>query len=422
MLALKILRENPQIIEENLKARQIKLNLGSLIDLDKEILLNQQVVEKKKQQRNSSSQKIAKNDVVGKEKEELILKTRQLGQEIKEKDNFIKELEDGRKQLLSLLPNLLHPDTPIGENESANKEIHKKGEPQKFSFSPQSHEKIGEKLGILDIPRGVRLARSRFSLFQGKGAKLERALSQFMLDLHIEKHGYEEWQTPFLVHPSSLYNTGQLPKFKEDLFQTTDGLYLIPTAEVPLTNIYRSEVLKEENLPCQLVSYTPCFRSEAGSYGKDTKGLIRQHQFSKVELVWITHPGYSEEAHNKLLKHAETILERLELPYRTVLLCSGDIGFSAAKCYDIEVWLPSEKKYREISSCSNCWDFQARRANIKFQPKKGGKAEFVHTLNGSGLAVGRTWVALLENYQQEDGSVKIPKVLIPYMNGLTILK
>ena len=297
--------------------------------------------------------------------------------------------------------------------------MRKVGKLPDFSFSPKAHYEIAEKLGILDIKRGVKIAKSRFAFLKGAGALLERALARFMLDLHLEQHNYTEYSPPYLVNSNVIYGTGQLPKFEEDLFKTEENLYLIPTAEVPLTNIYAGEILKEEELPMQFVGYTPCFRSEAGSYGKDTKGLLRQHQFSKVELVWLTHPKKSEEAHEMLLRHAETVLEKLELPYRTIILCSADIGFAATKCYDIEVWIPAENTYREISSCSNCWDFQARRANIKYYPKEGGKACLVHTLNGSGLAVGRTWIAVVENYQQEDGSIKIPKILQPYMNGLT---
>jgi seryl-tRNA synthetase len=420
MIDLKVLRETPEFVANNLKARNLSLELSEIIDLDKEIVLKVKENEKKQNQRNIATQRIAKKEVMKEEKEKLILQTRQLAQNIKENSESIKQLEEKRKEQLSWIPNFLQKEVPLGKDELANKQIKKAGEQKEFAFSPKPHYELGEKLGILDIARGVKMSRSRFSLLKGAGAMLDRALAQFMLDIHKEQHGYQEWQTPFLVHPSSLFHTGQLPKFHEDLFQTTDGLYLIPTAEVSLTNIYRDEVLKESELPLQLTAYTPCFRREAGSYGKDTKGLIRQHQFSKVELVWITHPEQSEEAHQKLLLHAETILERLELPYRTMLLCSGDTGFSASKCYDIEVWLPSENTYREISSCSNCLDFQARRANIKYQ--SASKKRFVHTLNGSGLAIGRTWIAILENYQREDGSIKIPKALHNYTNGLTILK
>ena len=421
MIDLQILRKNPEMVKKNLTVRNVFFDIESLLILDKKITISTGKIEKKQNQRNVVSEQIAKNLVDDAQKQQLVKKTRELGKQIKEDLEAIRILKEDRKKQLSNIPNLLHVDVPWGEDEKNNKEICKVGEPTKFSFVPKSHGELGTKLGILDIARGVKIARSRFAFFKGAGAMLERILTQFMLDLHTKKHGYQEWQTPFLVAPASLYNTGQLPKFQEDLFQTTDGLYLIPTAEVPLTNIFQKEVLKEADLPFQFTAHTPCFRREVGSYGKDTKGLIRQHQFSKVELVWITHPAKSEEAHQKLLRHAESVLEKLELPYRTVLLCSGDTGFSAAKCYDIEVWIPSENTYREISSCSNCMDFQARRANIKYQPQ-GGKAKFVHTLNGSGLAVGRTWLAVLENYQQEDGSIKVPKILHKYTKGLTVLK
>ena len=422
MIDLKTLRQNVQNIEKNLINRNITFNLNSLVALDKKITSEIQKNEKKKNARNFVTQQIARNQIIGAEKEKLILETRKLGQEIKETDQQLRELEKRKKQQLSMLPNLLQKDVPFGKDENDNQEICRVGDVTKFAFNPQSHYKLGENLKILDIARGVRMSQRRFALLKGLGAMLERALALFMLDLHTKEHGYQEWQTPFLVHSSSIYNTGQLPKFAEDLFKTTDELYLIPTAEVPLTNIYREEILTEHDLPLQLTAYTPCFRSEAGSYSKDTKGLMRQHQFSKVELVWLTTPQYSQEAHRLLVRHAETVLEKLELPYRTLLLCSGDTGFSASKCYDLEVWFPFENTYREISSCSNCLEFQARRANIKYQPKSGGKPIFVHTLNGSGLAVGRTWAALLENYQQEDGSIKIPKVLQSYMKGLTVLK
>ncbi len=420
MIKLKILRENSAKIKECLSYRGVDFDLEKLLSLEKEFLLVKKENEELQNQRNLASQFIREESAEN--KENLKTSIRDLRNQIQTNDAKIKKLEEQRNKLASFLPNILHPDTPIGKNETENIEVRKVGGIPNFSFSPKSHYRIAEKLGILDIKRGVKIAKSRFTFLKGAGALLERALARFMLDLHLEQHNYTEWTPPYLVSANTVYGTGQIPKFEEDLFKTTDGLYLIPTAEVPLTNIYAGEILKEEDLPMQFVSYTPCFRREAGTYGKDTKGLIRQHQFSKVELVWMTRPEKSEEAHQMLVRHAETVLEKLELPYRTVILCSGDIGFAATKCYDIEVWIPAENTYREISSCSNCWDFQARRAGLKYYPKEGGKARLVHTLNGSGLAVGRTWVALVENYQQEDGSIKIPKILQPYMNGLTSIK
>lgn len=420
MIDLKILREYPNRIKENLNNRFTKLDIDSLISLDNKVTTAKQENDKLKQQRNEVSDLIAKKKIEQSKKENLIIETRKIGEKIKELDNKIKDWEKERLTQAYYIPNFLNKETPIAKTEAGNKEVRQYGEIPNFNFLSKKHYELAEKLDILDISRGVKIAKSRFSLLKGKGALLERALAQFMLDIHLDENGYTEFSPPYLVNSDTIQNTGQLPKFEEDLFKTKkEDLYLIPTAEVSLTNIYKNEILDEQDLPYQLVAHTPCFRSEAGSYGKDTKGLIRQHQFSKVELVWLTAPEKSEEAHQKLVRHAEIILEKLELPYRTVILCSGDLGFTASKCYDIEVWLPGENTYREISSCSNCWDFQARRANIKFSPKKGGKPQFIHTLNGSGLAIGRTWLALIENYQQEDGSIKIPEILHPYTKGLT---
>ena len=379
--------------------RKIDFDLEKLLSLEKEFLQTKKENEELQSQRNLASQSIQKEST--EKKENLKNSLRDLRNQIQTNDIKIKELEVQKNKLASFLPNILHPDTPLGTTETDNVEVRKVGKLPDFSFSPKAHYEIAEKLKILDIKRGVKIAKSRFAFLKGAGALLERALARFMLDLHLEQHNYTEYSPPYLVNSNVIYGTGQLPKFEEDLFKTEENLYLIPTAEVPLTNIYAGEILKEEELPMQFVSYTPCFRGEAGSYGKDTKGLIRQHQFSKVELVWLTHPEKSEEAHEMLVRHAETVLEKLELPYRTIILCSADIGFAATKCYDIEVWIPAENTYREISSCSNCWDFQARRANLKYYPKEGGKARLLHTLNGSGLAVGRTWIAIVEN-QQED--------------------
>jgi seryl-tRNA synthetase len=419
MIDIKILRANPDIVKESLRKRNAEVDLQAILDMDQQVRELKSSVEQKMSERNSTSAKIGKGQLSPEEKQKAIADTKALGEVIKEENARLKELEEKVYQAMLRIPNILHEDTPEGTDEEENLEVRKWGEPKKFDFQPLHHLDLAEKLGIMDAPRGVKISQSRFTLVRKQGALLERALAAFMMDVQTEEHGYEEVLPPFLVNADSLQGTGQLPKFEEDLFKTTDGLYLIPTAEVPLTNVFRDEILPEKQLPIQFVAHTPCFRSEAGSYGKDTKGYIRQHQFNKVELVWFAHPDKSVEAHEALVSHAEKILQKLELPYRTVTLCSGDIGFSATKCYDIEVWIPSEEKYREISSCSNMWDFQARRAGIRFKPSEGGKTQFVHTLNGSGLAVGRTLVAVLENYQQADGSIKVPEVLIPYMKGIT---
>lgn len=419
MIDIKTLRSNPDLIAETLKNRQVKVDLQAILDLDNDRKESVFKLDQLKQQRNENSGKIGSGKLEPDEKQRLIEETRRMGEEIKAGDAKLREVEEEISTRMLAIPNLLHESTPIGETEDDNPENRRWGDCPKFSFPVKHHADIAENLDIMDTPRGVKLAHSRFTLVKNQAAQLERALASFMLDVHTEKHGYEEVIPPYLINSNCLIGTGQLPKFEEDLFKTTDGLYLLPTAEVPLTNIYREEVLKEEQLPVYLTAHTPCFRSEAGSYGKDTKGYIRQHQFNKVELVKLVHPDRSFKELEMLTKNATDILEMLELPYRVISLCSADIGFSAAKCYDIEVWVPSEDRYREISSCSNCTDFQARRANIRFKPKEGGKTQFVHTLNGSALAVGRTVVGILENNQQEDGSVKIPKVLIPYMRGLT---
>lgn len=344
---------------------------------------------------------------------------------LKDKQAALESLRDtvevSMRELLAGLPNIPAADVPVGEDESANKEIRKIGEPREFEFEPKDHVDLGEALGILDLERATKIAGSRFAILNGAGARLERALVNFMLDVHTTEHGYTETLPPFLVNRQALFGTNQLPKFEDDLFHIKDerGFALIPTAEVPVTNYHAEEILDAKALPIRYTAYTPCFRSEAGSHGRDTRGLIRQHQFEKVELVKLSLPENSEAEHEKLTADAERILQLLGLPYRTVVLSTGDMGFGAMKTYDIEVWLPSQDTYREISSCSNCGDFQARRMNLRFRRAGGAKPEFVHTLNGSGLAVGRTWIAILENYQQEDGSIVIPEVLQPYMNGLT---
>jgi len=324
------------------------------------------------------------------------------------------------RELLSGLPNIPDEGVPVGPDESANQEVRRWSEPREFSFEPKDHVDLGEALGILDLERATKIAGSRFAILNGAGARLERALVNFMLDIHTTVHGYTETLPPFMVNRRALFGTNQLPKFEEDLFHIKDEreFALIPTAEVPVTNYFADEILDAKDLPKYFTAYTPCFRSEAGSYGRDTRGLIRQHQFEKVELVKLALPEESEAEHDKLTADAERILQLLGLPYRTVVLSTGDMGFGAKKTYDLEVWLPSQQTYREISSCSNCGDFQARRMNLRFRRAGGAKPEYVHTLNGSGLAVGRTWIAIIENYQQEDGSVVIPEVLLPYMNGI----
>jgi seryl-tRNA synthetase len=374
------------------------------------------------QKRNASSKEIGSLMQAGKRDEAEAKKAEVAGlkEEQAELDAARDEAESAMREILVNLPNVPAEDVPVGADESANKEVRRWGEPREFDFEPKDHVDLGEALGILDLERATKIAGSRFAILNGAGARLERALVNFMLDIHTMEHGYTETLPPFMVNRKSLFGTGQLPKFDEDLFHVKDEreFALIPTAEVPVTNYFADEILEESDLPKYYTAYTPCFRSEAGSYGRDTRGLIRQHQFEKVELVKLTLPETSVEEHEKLTANAERILQLLGLPYRTVVLSTGDMGFAARKTYDIEVWMPSQKTYREISSCSNCGDFQARRMNLRFRRSGGGKPEYVHTLNGSGLAVGRTWIAILENYQLPDGSIQIPEILLPYVNGI----
>ncbi len=374
-------------------------------------------VETLKAQRNKSSAEIATAKKSGQNVDDKIKETRALGDRIKTLDEDLAKLNEDFKSLAHTIPNMPHESVPQGKDANDNKVIREWGKPTKFDFKVKDHVDLGEALGILDQERAAKMTGARFSLLKGKGALLERSLINFMLDIQTKENGYTEFWTPYMVNRNSLFGVGQLPKFEPDLFKISgeQEYFLIPTAEVPLTNVFANEILSGADLPMKMTAYTPCFRSEAGSYGKDTRGLIRQHQFDKIEIVKLAHPDKSYEEHEKLLHDAETILQRLELPYRVVLLCGGDMGFSAAKCYDLEVWLPSQNTYREISSCSNFEDFQARRANIRFREGPQDKPKFVHTINGSGLAVGRTWLAILENYQQADGSIKIPKALQPYI-------
>ncbi len=423
MLDLKFINTNLEAVKTAMNNRRAKIDFTLLSGNDekrKALLLN---TEELRHTRNTVSNEIAKLKKSGENADSLIKKMKDVSDTIKTLDKELVLIETAIQDFLISLPNIPHKDVPVGKDETENRLERTWGTPREFDFEIKPHEEIGENLGILDLARAAKLSGARFPLYFGNGARLERALINFMLDTHVSKHGYKETLPPFIVNRATMTGTGQLPKFGEDLFKLEGWDYfLIPTSEVPMTNIYANEILDESLLPCKFTAYTPCFRSEAGSYGKDTKGLIRQHQFNKVELVKLTTPESSFEELESLLANAEKILQLLELPYQVIQLCTSDLGFSAAKTYDIEVWMPGQDKYREISSCSNCLDFQARRAGIRFKRKGVKKPEFVHTLNGSGLAVGRTFAAILENYQNPDSSVAIPKVLIPYMGGQTIIR
>ncbi len=423
MLEMRYIRENADKVREYLKNRNSDFDLDGFLKLDEERRSVLQEVEALKKERNESSTLIGKYKKEGKEVPELLKRMQEVSLKIKELDQRVSEIDEKQLNFAYTIPNRLHETTPIGASEDDNVEVRKWGEPKKFSFEPKSHDELGSTLDILDFERGSKLSGSRFVVYKNAAARLERALINFMLDTHVSEHGYEEILTPQLAKKEIMTGTGQLPKFSEDMYKI-DGeeLYLIPTAEVTLTNLHNGEILSENELPKYYCGFTACFRQEAGSGGKDLKGLIRLHQFNKVEMVKIAHPDSSYEELEKMVNNAEMILQKLKLPYRVIALCSGDISFGSAKTYDLEVWVPSQGKYREISSCSNTEDFQARRAMIKYRDKETGKSHFVHTLNGSGLAVGRTVVAIMENYQQEDGSIIIPEVLIPYMGGMTIIK
>jgi seryl-tRNA synthetase len=376
-------------------------------------------VEQLKHRRNRLSEEVGRRKRHGEGASDLMAETKGLGDRIKKLDGEVRACDERIEAVLLTLPNLPHASVPVGRDSGDNAEVRRWGEPRRFDFAPRPHWEIGEALGILDFERAARMAQARFAVLTGLGARLERALINFMLDLHTKEHGYIEVFPPILVNAAAMTGTGQLPKFAEESFKTKDeGLYMIPTAEVPVTNLHREEILPPGTLPLSYVAYTPCFRREAGSYGKDTRGLIRQHQFNKVELVKLTEAGGSYEALEGMTRDAEVVLQRLGLPHRVVTLCTGDLGFAAAKTYDIEVWLPSQSTYREISSISNCEAFQARRAYIRYRPAPKAPVEYAHTLNGSGVAVGRTWLALLENSQEADGTVRIPDALHPYMDGL----
>jgi len=418
MLDMKFIRENLDEAEQRLRLRGGGPYFEAFKSLDEKRLGLIRESETLKALRNSVSDEIARIKDKS-QAQDKILEMREVSQRIKGMDEELKQVDEEMQLFLLTVPNLPDPTTPTGVSEEENVLVRSWGEPGSYGFTPKPHWEIGEELGILDFERGAKLTGARFTLYRGAGARLERALINFMLDLHTGQHGYEEVLPPFMVNRESMTGTGQLPKFEEDLFRLVDPeFFLIPTAEVPVTNIHRGEILKRSDLPIRYAAYTPCFRREAGSYGKDTRGLIRQHQFNKVELVKFVHPLESGSELEALTADAEKVLQLLELPYRVMALCSGDIGFSSAKTYDIEVWLPGQSCYREISSCSTFGDFQARRAGIRFREEEKSKPEFVHTINGSGLAVGRTLVAILENGQQEDGSVVIPAVLRTYMGGL----
>jgi seryl-tRNA synthetase len=427
MLDLNFVRENLEAVRAALADRNFATDpLDRFVEQDAERRRIIGEADAVNQARNAASKEIGELIRSGK-KDEAEAKKAEVA-DLKDKQSELETKRDAAEaamhELLAGLPNVPASDVPVGEDESANKEVRKWSEPREFDFEPKDHVDLGESLGILDLERASKIAGSRFAILNGAGARLERALINFMLDVHTQQHSYTETLPPFLVNRDALFGTNQLPKFEDDLFHIKDerGFALIPTAEVPVTNYYAGEILDAADLPKYYTAYTPCFRSEAGSYGKDTRGLIRQHQFEKVELVKLTLPEESESEHEKLTADAERILQLLGLPYRTVILSTGDMGFGARKTYDIEVWLPSQQTYREISSCSNCGDFQARRMNLRFRRTGGAKTEFAHTLNGSGLAIGRTWIAILENYQQEDGSIVIPEILHPYMNGITSIQ
>jgi seryl-tRNA synthetase len=420
MLDLNFVRDNLPLVEEKLRQRGMKPSevLKNFAQVDAQRRQAITSAETMKAQRNRATEEIAKLKKSGQDASALIAETKNLREQVEELGKAAEEYETRLRQVLVGIPNIPHASVPVGKSAEDNVEVRRWGSPPQFDFAAKPHWEIGEQLGVLDLERAAKISGARFAVYLDLGARLERALANFMLDLHTREHGYTEVLPPYMVNSESMYGTGQLPKFAADSFKVPHGekdLWLIPTAEVPVTNLYRDEVLEAARLPVSLTAYTPCFRSEAGSYGKDVRGIIRQHQFQKVEMVKFTRPEDSYEQLEKLTHDAEEVLQKLGLHYRVEVLSTGDIGFSAAKTFDIEVWLPGQQLFREISSCSNCESFQARRANIRYRPEGKNKTEFVHTLNGSGLAVGRTWLAIVENYQQADGSVVIPEALRPYM-------
>ena len=421
MLDPAFIRDEVDTVRQRLSARGVDLSaeLEQLAKLEAQRRQKIPVLENLKREQNAAADEVARAKRQGLDATPIVEANKQRAQTIKQLEIELSSVEQQRANLLATIPNIPHESVPVGARAADNVVVRTWGEPPAFDFEPKAHYDLGPALGILDFERATKISGARFAILTGAGAQLERALINFMLSLHSGSHGYTEIEPPFLVSSTTLYGTGQLPKFEQDLFKIAGDwdLYLIPTAEVPVTNLYRGEILDGRKLPLKYTSYTPCFRSEAGSYGADVRGLIRQHQFDKVELVKFSAPETSYDELERLTADAERVLQLLGLPYRTVLLCTGDMGFQAAKTYDIEVWLPSQKAYREISSCSNCEAFQARRAAIRYRPEGSGKVEFVHTLNGSGLAVGRTWIAIVENYQQADGSIVIPEALRPFMGG-----
>lgn len=423
MLDIKFVRENLDAVRQMLQNRHNPLNLDDFEGLEKKRRELLQQTETLKSERNAASKEISALKKKGESADEKIAAMRAVGDKIAAIDAELKTVEEKLRDIMLHIPNMPKDDVPIGKDDTENPEVRKWGEPKKFSFEPKAHWDIGEDLGILDADRAAKVTGARFTFYKGLGARLERACINFMMDLHATKHGYTEMLAPYIANKDSMVGTGQLPKFAEDMFKL-EGLdyYLVPTAEVPTTNYHRDEIMDGAQLPEYYSCYTACFRAEAGSAGRDTRGLIRQHQFNKVELIKFVQPETSWDELESMVDAAEDVLRELNLPYHVVQLCTGDMSFTSAKTYDIEVWFPSQNKYREISSCSNCLDYQARRANIKFRRDAKSKPEFVHTLNGSGLAVGRTVAAILENYQQEDGSVVVPEKLVPYMGGVTVIK
>lgn len=419
MLDVKLLRDNLDEVKARMATRGAAVDWENFVAIDRERRESLANIERLKERKNRLSGEIGKLKKSGADASALMKETEEVSDAIGKSEAPLAAIEARFEEFMLTLPNLPSPTVKVGKNEHDNREVRRWGEPEPFDFAPKNHWDIGEELGILDFQRAAKIAGARFAVYRGAGARLERSLINFMLDLHTGENGYQEMLPPALVNRAALVGTGQLPKFEADLFHLAPGdWFLIPTAEVPLTNLHREETLEREQLPIKYVAYTPCFRSEAGSYGKDVRGLIRQHQFNKVEMVKLTEPETSYDELEAMVQNAEEVLRRLKIPYRVVELCTGDMGFGAAKTYDLEVWLPGQNAYREISSCSNCEEFQARRANIRYRKDKKGRPVFVHTLNGSGLAVGRTLVAVLENYQQKDGSVIVPEVLRPYMGGM----
>lgn len=424
MIDIKMIRTEPEYVKEKIAKRGDDPSVvDEILELDKERRELIVKTEELKSRRNKVSGEIAQKKRNKENADDVILEMRQVGDQIKEIDQSLNKLNDDVTYKLVRIPNLISDETPVGKDEDDNVEVRKWGEPRTFDFESKAHWDLVENLKMADFDRAAKVSGARFVFLTGKGAQLERALMNFMVTMHTTQHGYTEMMVPQLVNADSMFGTGQLPKFEEDLFKVEkEGLYTIPTAEVPLTNFYRDEVLQNEQFPIKFTGQSACFRSEAGSAGRDTRGLIRLHQFNKVEMVRYERPEDSYNALEELTNHAEKVLQALELPYRTVNLCTGDIGFGSAKTYDIEVWLPSYNDYKEISSCSNMTDFQARRSNIRFKRDKDSKPEFVHTLNGSGLAVGRTFAAIVENYQNEDGTITVPEVLVPFMGGQTVIE